>query len=313
MPREILTALAGGLAGAVLYLSVRTGTPGSILLAYLSPLPLLFAGLASAWIWAGAACITALAGIAAGASMGLAAMFAVVVAVPVLIVTRQGLLSRPGATPETTEWYPPGLLLGWLTGYALAGLAVASVWLSGAEGGMTGLITQTVSELVRRLPPEAQDPRVAQVLLAMAPYVPGMMATLWLIVIAGNAALAQKLLTRLGWNRRPTPAYSMLELPRWLLVAVAVSALASLMSGQIGMTGRNGLIISLVPFLFLGLAVVHVLTRGRPARQFVLAGVYMMLLMFTWSATLLVGIGIIEQWVRLRHRFAASPDDQEEE
>jgi hypothetical protein len=63
--REILTALAAGLASAVLYLSMRTGSPGAILLAYLAPLPLVFVGLFAGWIWTGVAGITALAGIAA--------------------------------------------------------------------------------------------------------------------------------------------------------------------------------------------------------------------------------------------------------
>ena len=49
---------------------------------------------------------------------------------------------------------------------------------------------------------------------------PGLMATSWLVMVVLNAVLAQALAVRLGWNRRPSPDLTRLELPSWLWPAI---------------------------------------------------------------------------------------------
>ena len=313
MSREILTALAAGLASAVLYLSMRTGTPGALLLAYLSSFPLLFAGLSAGWVWSVVAGITALAGIAAGASALMALLFGLMMVVPAVLIARQGTLSRPGTAPGVVEWYPSGLLLSWLTGYALAGLAGVAFALSGQDGGMVGVTGRYLESALRLMAPEQAGTEFGTVVTAAARYLPGMMGAVWIAVIVANAALAQALLVRLGWNRRPSPAYSAVEVPRALLAPLAFCAVLSLMSGQLGAVGLNGMIIAAMPFMFQGLAVAHALLRGRVGRGPILAVVYLSIVLMSWPAILFVGLGIIEQWVQLRRRHAGPPDDQEEE
>lgn len=313
MSREILAALGGGLVSAIFYISVKTGTPGSILLAYLSPLPLFLAGLAAGWKGAAVACAVAAAGVAAGTSFAAAGMFLALIVAPALIVVRQGLLSRPGGTAGALEWYPPGLLLGWLTGYGLAGLCAVALYLSGAAGGLEGAASRFLNATLGQMTEAPQNPRVQFVLDALARYLPGMIAAVWLIVTAANAALAQALLVRFGWNRRPSPPFAALVLPRWVTGALVVVALTTLVSGQIGTLGLNALIVTAVPFLFLGLAVLHALLRRVAARGFILAVLYLLLVLFGWPAIFIVGIGIMEQWVELRRRYGGPPGDQEEE
>ena len=63
-----------------------------------------------------------------------AALFAALNAVPVGLLVRQALLAR--RRPDGTyAWYPPGLLMAWLTGYALAGIG-AAILLQGGPGVM---------------------------------------------------------------------------------------------------------------------------------------------------------------------------------
>ena len=312
MSREILTALGGGIVSALFYISVKSGTPGSILLAYLSPLPLFVAGLSAGWRGAATASAVAAAGVAAGASFAAAGMFVALIAVPATIVVRQALLSR-NAAPGAVEWYPPGLLMGWLTGYGLTVLGAAALYLAGASGGLEAAASRFLNETVGRLAETPTDPRVQLMLDALARFLPGMMLAVWLIVTAANAALAQGVLVRFGWNRRPSPPFAAMVLPRWMSGALAVAALATLAPGGIGSFGRNALIVATVPFLFLGLAVVHALLRRTAARGFILAGLYLLLALFGWPAILIAGIGIMEQWVELRRRFAGPPNDQEEE
>src|SRR5712671_3068845 len=113
----------GGVAGG-LYSSVMLGTPGALILVYMTQLPLFLAGL---WLGAGAAAIAGLTGslvlLAASDLLG-AALFAALNAVPVVLLVRQALLARRRADGALV-WYPLGLLTAWLTAFALAGIAAA--------------------------------------------------------------------------------------------------------------------------------------------------------------------------------------------
>jgi hypothetical protein len=63
-----------------------------------------------------------------------------------------------------------------------------------------------------------------------------------------------------------------------------------------------------------GLAVVHVWARQWPARLAILAGFYLLLLVFGWLAFLAVaGLGFMEQWLHLRRRFARGGSQEDEQ
>ena len=114
-------AVGCGTAGAALYLAVLLGSPGALILVYLTQLPLFVAGL---WLGTSAA---ALAGIAACVVMLIASdliatlLFVALNAGPVVLLVRQALLARQG--DRQLHWYPPGMLTAWLTGIALVGFA----------------------------------------------------------------------------------------------------------------------------------------------------------------------------------------------
>ena len=100
-----VAALCGAFA-AVPYFAALTGSPGAMILAFLTQLPLFAAGL---WLGVSAA---ALAGSAAalillfGGNLLAATIFTVLNAIPVIVLVRQSLLARTG--PESAvEWYPP--------------------------------------------------------------------------------------------------------------------------------------------------------------------------------------------------------------
>src|SRR5712691_10308188 len=126
-------AIACGSAGACLYLAAMLGTPGGLILVYMTQLPLFIAGL---WLGTGAVALagsTAALVLLAASDLLAAAIFAAINAVPVGLLVRQALLARRGSD-GTVVWYPPGLLTAWLTGLALAGIAAALLLLGGPEG-----------------------------------------------------------------------------------------------------------------------------------------------------------------------------------
>lgn len=312
MSRGPLIALGGGLLGALLFLSVRTGSPVAVLFAFLSPAPLYAVGLSQGLPSALIASAAALAAVAVTASGSTILTFFLCVVAPMLIVVRQGLLSRPAAQPGAMEWYPPGLLLSWLTGYGLAVLAGAIAWHLGHPGGLEGVIRDNLNAAFGNLTGGSADPR-SRGLFAMLPrWLPGTIILMWLLTGCLSAMLAQAGLVRAGHARRPTPAYMALDLPRWTGFALAAAILLMLLPAPAGTMGRNGLVILSLPFFLLGLATVHSLSRRLAGRGLFLALVYALVSLLVWPALFVVILGIIEQWFLLRRRFASPGTGRED-
>jgi hypothetical protein len=296
-------ALACGSVGACLYLAVMLGTPGGLVLVYMTQLPLFLAGL---WLGAGAAALAGLTGavilLAASDLLG-AAIFAAVNAVPVALLVRQALLARR-AGDGTVLWYPPGLLTGWLTALAFAGIAAALLLLGGPAGLQTTL-RGMVAEVLDRL---AQHPlpNRDQAAEAIAMVIPGLIAASWMIMLIANAALAQGLLARFGANWRPSPDLAGLGLPLWVLLALGLAVAAVVFGGTPRFIGINMLIALSVPFCLAGLAVLHAAARRLSHPAMALVGFYVMAGLFGWPFLAVAVLGILESWLGLRHRLAAS-------
>src|SRR3982750_2156951 len=129
-------ALAAGAASALMFASIISGALVSVLLFYLAPLPLMVAALG----W-GPLCAT-FGGIAAASVIGtilglpLCIAFAVAVGLPAWWLGHLALLGRPvtnsvssgnGASTDAPdlEWYPPGRILLWISGFGALTTAAA--------------------------------------------------------------------------------------------------------------------------------------------------------------------------------------------
>ena len=311
MTRGLLIALVGGLASAIFFLAIRTGVPGAIALAYLASVPILAVGLSQGLLNAAIATIVACLSIALGIHVTAAGIYIAIAAIPALIVIRQSLFSQPGTTMEELEWYPIGLVLSCLTAYGLIVLTGTSLYFLGDEGGLTGRSQQLLSSVFAKV--SAANPQMTIPLEGIARYLPGMLLSVWLLISIVNATLAQNVLSRIGHAIRPLPNYSSIELPNWMSLALAIVILLSFFSGVFGDFGRNASPLLSTPFFLLGLAVIHTLSRRVSARGPVLFGVYFLLVIVGWLSAIVVLLGVLEQWISLRERFAAPDEDQENE
>jgi hypothetical protein len=295
-----IVTLFGALA-AVPYFAALTGSPGAMILAFLTQLPLFAAGL---WLGVGA---VALAGVAAAlvlffaGNLLTATVFIAVNAIPVVVLVRQSLLARTG--PEgAVEWYPPGLMTGWLTGFGLAATAAALLLIGGPRD---------THEMLRHAMAPALDGRFAEnaaelerLLGYLAFILPGTIGGSWMVMAATNGTLAQGVLARFGANWRPSPDLAVLDLPTWIPMLFAVLAAVTFLGETPRFLGVNAMIVLAVPFCLAGLAVLHAIARrfSRPALPlvvfYVLAGV------FGWPLLLIVVLGMLESPLGLRRRFA---------
>lgn len=300
MSRLPAAAACGAVAGC-LYLAVVFGTPGALILVYLTQLPLFLAGL---WLGAGAAAIAGVCGalvlIAASDLLG-AAVFAALNAAPVTLLVRQALLARR-RDDGTLGWYPPGLLAAWLTGLALAGIA-AAVLLLGGPDGLQAALQNVVGQVLDRLA-QRPIPNRDQVAGGLAMLIPGIVAASWMIMAVVNASLAQGILARFGLNWRPRLDLAELALPLWVPAALGLAAAAIVAGGAWRFIGVNMLIALSVTFCLAGLAVLHAAVRRLRQPGTVLLCFYVAAMLFGWPFVIAAVVGLLENWLGLRRRLA---------
>jgi len=301
---RLSTTAAGAAFGAVaglMYVGVMLGTPGALILVYLTQLPLFLAGL---WRGAGAAVAAGITGtlVLAGASdlVG-AGIFAVLNAAPVALLVRQALLARR-RDDGTLAWYPPGLLTAWLTGYALVGIGGAVLLMGGPESLQSSL-RDVLAQVLDRMY-ERRLPNRDEVAATLASIIPGIVAASWMVTVVVNAALAQGVLARFGANWRPSPSLIALDLPIWLAIALGIAAAAVALGGAARFIGINVIIALSVAFCLAGLAVLHVAARRLSHPMMALVFFYTTAALFGWPFLVVAVLGLLESWLGLRRRLA---------
>ncbi len=299
MPHPLGIAVLCGLLSAVLFGSLLFGLPG-MLLVYFAQLPVLFAGLTLGLGASGIAVVGAIVVISLMLSMAAALGYALLHALPALFTVRQALLHR--TDQGRTEWFPAGLLLTQLTLLAGAGVVLAFLLLGSEPGGLPGFIEVHLREGLTALG-LLDESAAAPDLARLAAVIPGFTASSSLLMVMINFMLAQLLAVRTGWARRPTPNFERLELPGWLWPGIAVAAVLVLAGGIIGDLGWSLLIVLVVPYLFLGLALVHVVARRWSRPGLALAAIYGAMILLGWPILLVLLLGFVEDWAHLRRRW----------
>ncbi len=294
MSQYILIAVSAGLVSGLLQGALVLPAAGGLLLAYIAPLPLFLVGLGMGLQATVIAVLVAGAVSVPFAGPVFAATQAVVYGLPAIILCRQALLSRNDEHGQV-QWYPPGHLMLWMSGIAIAGvvLAMASMTLFG-----DGLIAYLKS-VMEPFAAGFAIPEQREMLWALLDYLPAFFAASWTLGLLFNGALAQGLLVRFGHNLRPTPELADIRLPAaWLGVLLGALALSSL-GGSMGIFGKTLAAIAIVPYFLLGLGVIHGFLRPWKGRMAILVLLYGLL--FLWPVTVLVaGLGVLSAVLRLR-------------
>jgi hypothetical protein len=303
-------ALAGA-AGALLFLAGLRGQPSGTFFLLAAPLTLFLAGLG----WGLPALAVAIGGgvglLAGVGGAGPAVIFCAFAAAAPALVTYIALV-RPGVDTPYPNFAAtaaaPGRFLIVLA--ALGGaMIVLGLALAQSAGGLSTLVDQAlgatnadVAMAQRELAAKGLNMDRAQMAEVLSRALPPAFAAGWLILSVGNAILAQEILARSGRALRPAPAYSTARLPHAFTLALVVAVGLCFVPGWIGGVGLALTALVAVVYFFLGLAVIHVISRRLPARPFALALIYLCLILFAWPALILALLGLIDQWGDLRGR-----------
>lgn len=310
MTQIVLIGIGAGAAAALLFASLASGSLFALLLFYLSPLPILLAGIG----WNSLAGLIAAA--SAAASLGLvfggyfALAFVLGVGLPAWWLGYLALLARQadGGSREAVEWYPPGRLVLWAA--AIGAIAIiASIPYFGTDAETFHANLRSAIESALGLRTRAGGELQAEKLIdtdLLTKLAPPMVASLATIVLLVNLWLAARIAKLSGQLRRPWPELPAITFPRLAPAFLAASVAGIFLPGLLGIVSDVFAAALMMAYAVLGFAVLHVVTRGTNGRPLVLAGVYSAVIIFGWPAIILALLGLADTALDLRKRASGT-------
>jgi hypothetical protein len=311
MMQIILIGIGAGVATALLFASLASGSLVAILLFYLAPLPILIAGLGWSHLAALIAAVSAAASLAVVFGGVFFLAFLIGVGLPAWWLSYLALLARPPEKQpaEHLEWYPVGRIVLWT---AVIGtlIVLTSIPFFGFDAESFHATLRDAIEsalgIGRRAANEGPDLTASKVLDSdiLATLAPPMVASLTTIIQVINLWLAARIVKVSGRLRRPWPELPAITFPPLAPVFLAAAILGTFLPGMIAIISGILAASLMMAYTILGFAVLHVITRGIDSRPFVLAGVYTAVLIFGWPALILSVLGLADTAFDLRGRAA---------
>ena len=313
MINALTVGILSGLASALLFAVVVTGSPFGIVLSYVAPLPILIGALG--WNHRSGLVATVVGGLAIALAFRPEAGLAFVIgsALPAWILAYLALLGRPNPD-ESVEWYPLGRLLLWVAAAAavvtFVGVLALGSWEYGAYRETLRSTIESVIRLQMRIPAETPLPPTfggvprEQFIEALVGAVPFIAATAFALVLTLNLWIAAKVVAISQRLPRPWPAIAATRMPLSALLLLAGAVLASFVPGLVGVLALAFVGGLMMAFALQGLALLHHVSRGRAGRTGLLVGAYILLAFIAHTFLPLLALaGIADTAVDLRRRF----------
>ena len=301
-----LIGLGSGVASALLFASIASGSPLSIILFYLAPLPIMIAAIG--WSHWAAAIAVACAALSLGFTLGWVFLFAFVVGTgfPAWWLGYLAMLARPtpGNAAEPLEWYPAGRLVIWAAALASLVIVVAIFNLGTDFDGFRNGLRQMLDRLIvirTESPGTSNTERLVEFLISAIPPGAAVLATITNLL---NLWLSARIVRYSGQMHRPWPDLTAMEFPPLAAAVLAGSIAASFLGGLVGIVAASLMAALLMAYGVLGFAVLHTVTRGMSSRPFALGGVYAAVIIFGWPVIALCLLGLLEAAFGIRRRFA---------
>ncbi len=319
MQNWIFIGLGAGLAAVALHATVVTGSPFSLILFYLAPLPLFLAGLGWGAVTAAAGGLVGSLVLSATIGIKPGIFFVISTAIAPVVLSHLALKNRPAgvggavegeAADDDVEWYPEGRLILWCALIACALMTITIFVIGGSAEGFEAIVKNSLDAVVAQVT-EGVGPdeltRVQQAIQVFSKFAAPIGACVWLLSTLFNLWAASRILNTSGRSPRPWAAFRSYALPRTSTLAIAVAICASFVPGTIGLIGLVGVALMTTIFTIIGLAVLHGVTLGNPMRPFMLATTYAALFVLSWVIMLpLVVLALVDLIFDLRRRRAAA-------
>jgi hypothetical protein len=318
MVQVLLIGIGAGAASALLFASIVSGNVLSVLLFYLSALPLMLAAIAWSHMAGFVAVMVGALSLAVTLNLWIAFVYAVAIAAPAYVLAYLSMLGREvapangGTTPEM-EWYPVGRLVFWaaLIAFGLAAVVVLQFGTNfEAYQAAIRATFERVLKLQARIPadqplklPGIDNPE--QFLNTLVAIMPPAAAVLSMLTSIINLWLAGRVARTSGRLRRPWPNLNEVSLPIAAAVMLGAALVFSFMGGMPGFLGAIATAVLLVAYSIVGFSVLHAITRNVGARTWILAGTWLAVLLLGWPLLFIAILGIADSVFNLRGKAAA--------
>jgi hypothetical protein len=309
----ILIALAAGSASALMFASIISGALISLVLFYLSPLPLMVTALGWGPLAATIGGIAAASGLGAMFGLPYCVAFALTVALPAWWLGHLALLGRPIATAApatgtapaaapTLEWYPVGRILLWIAGFATLTTIAAMLTLGTDAETITGTLRRG---LLRVLGPRdaASSGDVERWVAALSLIAPPAAAIVSMMTLTLNLWLSGKIAATSGRLHRPWPDLKSAELPPMTLVVLSVAMAFCFIGGIAAMFAQIATTALMMAYAFTGFAVLHTLTLALKGRAIWLSCTYAIVVVFGWPVLAMIALGLADAVFGFRQRY----------
>jgi len=311
MGPTLAIAFGAGLASALLFATLASGSPMALVLFYFAALPVLIAGLGwGHYAGAFAAAIGALAlSLALRSQFGL--FFFLSVGLPAWVLTYAALSLRPAPTeedPQAVEWMPAGMILTMIGVGAVVLTLFAIIALYGLDYvAFQASIRQAVGRTLEQVNVGSTDREALVALMSAAVPVAG--AVVWTFVTTINFYFAGRIVRASGRLIRPWPDLAALKLPKWTALALLAGSIGSFAAGFPGQIASIILAVGLAIYALQGFALAHDITRGWGMRGFALGLLYALAMVIGWPMIFvaLAGLADVLFDIRARRKPPAPP------
>ena len=311
MTRASAIAVVAGALGAVLLVAaMRQSLFGVMLGAMLSPLPLAMAVLGfgvnflPVAVVSGAITVMVLTG-----SVTLATVYLFMDAAPVALLSRLRGSDENGSAISGASI---GQSVCWLVAAAALILAASLMFMPVGPEGIEAALREQLDEVLTTIAAgtvmspdgEFTAETRAQMLKLLAAVLPAAIAVHWCLRAILSTGLAQISLARMQLTQGLTPDYRGFAVPVWFVApASALIAFAWVGNGDIGFIAASAAAVLSLPLALQGLAVVHCAAAQSRQRLVLLVVFYILaLLMASVAVVMLVTIGVVEQFYKIRAR-----------
>lgn len=206
---------------------------------------------------------------------------------------------------EHKIWYPVGNIIAQLSVYACVLIGMAVVYYASETGGITAVVSAKIREAFTAMPAEYEG-----MVNTLADHwnfmLFSMLAWMWGAALYGHAWLANRRLVKTGKAQRESLAVTVFAMPGWMLYLLFVAALASLIGSEsMRFAGKACFTTLLLPYFFLGLAIIHRSSNQWPNRRFFLFFIYLMIASQLWMMAIVAGIGVVSHLLQINKRLSS--------
>ena len=306
-PVGYISAILAGCASAALFAVALTHAQSLLLfmLSYLTAVPLFIVGLGAGSIAGLLASLMGTLGLFLTTASNFAFDYAFIFAIPTTILIAMALRFKK-ATGKVM-WFKEGHLLTFIAIYPCLIFLGFCGLTYGHPGGLQAITLDAFNEIADQLSKQMSGEQATMLRTMMdriANIAPALIGSTWLLLTVIGMAIAQSILQQNKLNLREAFTLRGLDVPNWLIYAVAVTGLVGVMApAPFDYIGKNMSIILGSSFFFVGLAVIHAYAATLRWPRLFIWGFYIILSLLVWLVLLVALVGVLDQWIGFRQRL----------